>query len=402
MDKKKILLVSLAHLSCDINGGALPAALPYVRAAHGLDYQAAGGLIFAYSCLSSLLQPLLGFLSDKHQKPWFIPLGVILAGFGLAIMGFMTHYWAIFAGIAISGVGSAFFHPEAARFANGASGRNKGTGMSFFSIGGNSGFIAGPLLVTVFVGAFGLHGMSVFAILASCTAFLLIAKIKALPIQKNSAIGLREAEFSAQDPQNAEAEELSAKNASGNSGKNNWPEFCRLMGAIIARAIIFTGCNTFIPLYWVSALGETKASGAIALVVFGIFGVGCNILGGFLTDRFGSVKIIRIAFLLMFPVLILFALADKTYLAWLILPFLGLVLYLPFSAQVVLGQKLLAKNIGFASGVTLGLATTLGGIAQPILGWLADVFGLSAIFFCLAALSLIASALSFTLSTKNG
>lgn len=89
MDKKKIFLVSLGHLSCDINGGALPAILPFLITAYGFDYQAAAGLMFAFSCLSSIIQPAFGYLSDKLSKPWFIPVGVLLAGGGLASIGFL-------------------------------------------------------------------------------------------------------------------------------------------------------------------------------------------------------------------------------------------------------------------------------------------------------------------------
>ena len=77
MDKKKIFLVSLGHLSCDINGGALPAILPFLITAYGFDYQAAAGLMFAFSCLSSIIQPAFGYLSDKLSKPWFIPVGAV-------------------------------------------------------------------------------------------------------------------------------------------------------------------------------------------------------------------------------------------------------------------------------------------------------------------------------------
>ena len=80
MDKKKIFLVSLGHLSCDVNGGALPALLPFLIAAYGFNYQAAAGLMFAYSCFASVIQPVFGYLSDRFSKPWFIPLGVLLAG----------------------------------------------------------------------------------------------------------------------------------------------------------------------------------------------------------------------------------------------------------------------------------------------------------------------------------
>ena len=83
MDKKKISLVSLGHLSCDVNGGALPAVLPFLRTHYGLSYQATGGLMFAYSCLSSIIQPLFGLMADRLSKPWLIPLGVFLAGIGL-------------------------------------------------------------------------------------------------------------------------------------------------------------------------------------------------------------------------------------------------------------------------------------------------------------------------------
>ena len=96
MDKKKLFLVSLGHLSCDINGGALPAILPFLIAAYGFDYQASAGFMFAFSCLSSIIQPAFGYLSDRLSKPWFIPVGVLLAGGGLASIGFLHSYWAIF------------------------------------------------------------------------------------------------------------------------------------------------------------------------------------------------------------------------------------------------------------------------------------------------------------------
>ena len=123
-------------------------------------------LMFAYSCLSSLIQPVFGLLADRFSKPWFIPLGVLLAGGGLALVGFMSSYWAIFLALAVSGVGAALFHPEGARFANKVSGEQKGTGLSIFSIGGNSGFVLGPLLATGILSVFGLRGTTIFAAIA--------------------------------------------------------------------------------------------------------------------------------------------------------------------------------------------------------------------------------------------
>lgn len=396
MDKKKIALVSLGHLSCDVNSGALPACLPYLRAAHGLDYQATAGLVFAYSCLSSLVQPFFGLLADRHNKPWFIPLGIFLAGLGLAAMSYMANYWALFACIAISGLGSAFFHPEGARFVNRVSGGQKGLAMSFFSIGGNSGFILGPLLVAFFVGNFGLPGMNVFLALAVIMAIAMMWQISRLPGKTAANAAAPQEAAKSIDPESAEGEELAA--ASGREpGVNNWKEFSRLLFVILSRSTVFVGCNTFIPLYWVNGLGQSAAAGATALVIFGASGVLCNMLGGMLADKLGYVTVIRIGFCMVAPAVFLFSITQNIWGAYALLPLLGCALYLPFSSQVVLGQQLLAKNVGFASGVTLGISTTVGGMMQPILGWIADAWSLQAVFLTLACIGVIGFIFAFFL-----
>lgn len=398
MERKKLALVSLGHLSCDINGGALPACLPYLRAAHGLDYQATAALIFAYSCLSSLVQPLFGWLADSHAKPWFIPVGILLAGSGICLMGFMSGYWAICLCVAISGIGSAFFHPEAARFANRVSGSRKGVGMSLFSIGGNSGFIIGPLLVAAFVGWFGLRGMAIFGIIAAIMALAMFMGISRLP-GTPAAPAPPVCKDIPPAPQDAEGAEF----VSGDGKKpevNNWRAFSRLLVVILSRSIVFAGCNTFIPLYWVNALAQSKGAGAAALVLFGASGVACNMLGGWLADRLGYVRVIRVAFAVMAPALLFFGFAGSLGTCWALLPVLGLALYMPFSSQVVLGQKLLARNIGFASGVTLGLSTTVGGMMQPVLGWIADNYGLQTVFPVLACVGAVGLLFAFLLSGR--
>ncbi len=381
MDRKKILLVALGHLSCDVNGGALPAVLPFLRAGFGLSYQATAGLMFAYSCLSSLIQPLFGLLSDRFSRPWFIPLGVLLAGCGLAAVGWMSGYWSVFAAIAVSGVGSALFHPEGARFANRVSGDHKAVGMSFFSIGGNSGFVLGPLLATAALGALGLAGTTVFAVLAVITAGCLLWNV---------------AHMLAPVPSAADGG-TAAPDAEGSAPANDWAQFARLTVVIVARAVAFVGFNTFIPLYWVSAFGQTKAAGALALTVFCICGVISNVFGGMLSDKFGCRAVIRTVFPLVPLAALAFSLSSSLHAAWAALPLLGFALYAPFSAQVVLGQQYLARNIGFASGVTLGLATTLGGITAPLLGWIADNYGMVRTFETLAAIGTAGAVFAWTL-----
>ena len=369
MDKKKIFLVSLGHLSCDINGGALPAILPFLITAYGFDYQAAAGLMFAFSCLSSIIQPAFGYLSDKLSKPWFIPVGVLLAGGGLASIGFLHSYWAIFAAIALSGVGAALFHPEGARFANKVSGASKGTGLSLFSIGGNSGFVFGPMLAVAAIGAFGMPGTSVFGLIALVMSVILLYQISHLSGMKKTETESTKAA--------GETEEV----------KNNWKEFSKLTLAIISRSV-----HNF---------GQSKAAGAAALTCFCTFGVISNFIGGMLSDRFGYLRIIRLSYVVLIPSIVLFGLVDNLYAAFALLLPLGFSLYAPFSSMVVLGQKYLAKNIGFASGVTLGLATSMGGIVAPLLGWIADGYGLPRAIQSMTIVAVIGTVAAFLLVSLN-
>ena len=404
MDKKKLLLLSLGHLSCDVNGGALPALLPYVRSGFGLDYQATGGLMLAYSCLSSVIQPIFGLLTDRFKQPWFIPLGILLAGLGIGAIGFMGGYWGIFMAIAVSGIGAALFHPEGARNANIVSGRSKGIGLSFFSIGGNSGFVLGPLLVTASMACFGLAGTALFGVLATLTAGLLLWEIVHLggfsPKRADAGAALADAPREGADPAAAEADGLAAATASRPRGRNNWREFSRLTVVVVSRSILFLGFNTFIPLWWISVYGQSAAQGGLALAFFCVCGVIFNVIGGYFSDRFGPVNIIRLSYVILPPAVIAFSLCGSVSVAYCLLPVIALSLYAPFSSLVVLGQRLLARNIGFASGVTLGLATTMGGIFQPILGWVADGHGLAAAIQCLAAAALLGLIFSFRLSRR--
>ncbi|MDE5878810.1 MAG: MFS transporter, partial [Desulfovibrio sp.] len=199
-------------------------------------------------------------------------------------------------------------------------------------------------------------------------------------------------------PQAAPQSPEEAAPAKGPKPVNNWREFSKLTVVIVSRSTVFVGCNAFIPLYWVNMFGQSETAGAVALVIFCASGVACNILGGMLSDRMGCVPIIRLAFTTMPFAVLAFSLAPNVAWAYACLPLLGFVLYMPYSSQVVLGQRLLARNIGFASGVTLGLATSLGGVAQPFLGRVADMAGLPMAIRVLAGVAVVGATFSYLLS----
>ncbi|WP_347289514.1 MFS transporter, partial [Bilophila wadsworthia] len=233
------------------------------------------------------------------------------------------------------------------------------------------------------IGAFGMPGTSVFGLIALVMSVILLYQISHLSGMKKTETESAKAA--------GETEEV----------KNNWKEFSKLTLAIISRSVLFVGCNTFIPLYWIHNFGQSKAAGAAALTCFCTFGVISNFIGGMLSDRFGYLRIIRLSYVVLIPSIVLFGLVDNLYAAFALLLPLGFSLYAPFSSMVVLGQKYLAKNIGFASGVTLGLATSMGGIVAPLLGWIADGYGLPRAIQSMTIVAVIGTVAAFLLVSLN-
>ncbi len=140
-----MVALSGGHFTTDFAGGALPALVPFIHDRFHLNYLLSAVLILASSISSSVIQPLFGLWSDRHGALWLIPLGVGLAGLGIAgLASDAPGYWLVVGLVVVSGVGVAAFHPEGAKFAAYASGARRASGMSVFSVGGNVGFALGP------------------------------------------------------------------------------------------------------------------------------------------------------------------------------------------------------------------------------------------------------------------
>jgi MFS transporter, FSR family, fosmidomycin resistance protein len=383
MKHRYVWLLSAGHMFTDLNQGALPAILPFLILESNLNYTAVAGLVFAANFASSIVQPLFGYFADKISNPWLMPVGVLMAGFGLAAVGFLSNYWALFAAVTVSGIGIAAFHPEAARMANRVSGAKKGTGISIFAVGGNAGFALGPVITTASLLLWGLKGTLVLVIPAMVMAVTLALQAK----------GLQEFQMPTKQQ--------------GNTGSNvnvtdEWSPFSRLTVVVFCRSVIFYGLNTFLPLYWINVFQQSKAVGGTALTILFTVGAVGTLFGGRIADRFGYIKVIRVGFTALIPILLLFTAIDNVALATLLLVPIGLSLFAPFSPMVVLGQKYLPTRIGLASGVTLGLAVSVGGITTPILGWYADSFGLLSAMHLVAFVPILAAVMAFTLTNPGG
>lgn len=378
-----VVLLSLGHLVTDINQGALPALLPFLITEYHLSYAAAGFLIFACNIASTVVQPLFGHLADRRPNVWLLPAGIVSAGAGLAVTGLVPGYaWACVA-VMVSGIGVAAFHPLGARLVNRVAGERKATAMSVFGVGGTLGFAIGPGLVTAALLHWGLAGTAILAVPTSLLAVLLAWHLAAAPIAVRGHASGRNGRPSTE-------------------GHDAWAPFARLTAAVVARAVLFFGFNTFIPLYWIHVLGQSKAAGATALTIFALAGVVGNLLGGRLADRFGAIRIAAVGFCILVPLAPALVAVTSVPAALVVLALIGFALSTTYSPLVILGQAYLPNHIGLSAGVTLGLAISIGGVATPLLGRIADHYGLWATLAVLCVVPLVSAILALTLPQPHG
>lgn len=360
MDRRAISVLAAGHLCIDLCQGAVPALLPFLIVERHLSYAAAASLVLATSLASSVIQPLFGSLADRFAAPWFMPVGLLLAGLGLAGAGVATDFWQIVLAMMISGVGVATFHPEAARWVNLVASQKRATAMSIFSVGGNLGFAIGPLLTTGLLLVFGLRGAALLLVPLVIVSLALILSFPRLLTYHQRTVK------STEKTKPAEA--------------NAWGAFSLLTVAIICRSIVFYGLNTFLPLYWIAVLHQSKSAGALALTIVLASGATGTLISGHLADRYGRRVVVLAGFALLTPLLLAFVTlgAANVPLSLVLLLPIGLALFAPASVTIVMGQEYLPGYIGTASGVTLGLAVSVGGITTPLFGHIADLYGVHA------------------------
>lgn len=359
------------HVFVDFHQGAVPAMLPFLVAERHYTYAAATGITLAATLLSSLVQPGFGLLGDRHSIRWLVGAGLLVAAAGIGLSGIGGSYPLTWAAVALSGVGVAAYHPEATRAARGMAGSSV-KGMSVFSVGGTVGVAVAPLVVTPVLAAWGVSATPLLAIPAVC-AFLVIYP---LWVRARNRVHVAQAAARRSTPPAAPR-------------PDDWRRFGWLTCAVTARSICYFGLVSFVALYLIHRLGaSTAVAGAAITMLVGAGAVG-NMLGGALADRIGRVRTVRIGYVLVLPGLVGFLLAPNVVVACIAVVVLGAASFLPFAVHVTLGQEYLPNRIGTASGVTLGLAMSVGGLVAPVLGTLADAKGLAAAVATLAIFPLV-------------
>lgn len=375
VDRRAMSALSSGHLFTDVNQGAVAALLPFLISDRGLSLAAAGALVTAATLSSSIVQPLFGIFSDNRPLPVLMPLGLLCAGVGIALVGVAPTYPLILLSVVLSGIGVAAFHPEAARFANYVSGSRRARGMSFFSVGGNAGFALGPILTTPLILLFGLPGTLFLALPAALMAAVLFFEMPRM-------IGFKPA-VSGNEPDETAAPE-------------HWGPFALMVAVVTVRSFVYFGLVAFVATYYSKILDTSPALGNAALAVMLAAGAVGTLTMGPLADRFGRKAVLGASMVILPPLIFGFTLAGPLA-GMVLLALVGAATIGTFGVTVVMGQEYLPGRIGLAAGITMGFSIGLGGIGAPVLGFIADQSGLPTTMLVIAGLPVLGLLLTLAL-----
>ncbi|HVD66281.1 MAG TPA: MFS transporter [Gaiellaceae bacterium] len=379
MDRKAMAALSSGHLATDLAQGSLPALLPFLKAEFDLTYTMASALVLAATISSSLIQPLFGLWSDARGALWLLPAGVGLAGVGMALAAAAPSYPLTFLAVLAAGLGVAAYHPEGSKFASYASGSRRASGMSFFSVGGNIGFALGPVYASALILSLGLKGGLLIALpgLAVATGLVLVLRYLA--------------SFA---PDESPREQRAA------AAKTETRGLVLLLVVVGLRSVAHMGLFTFIPL-WEIHNGHGEAYGTFVLALFLFAGAVGTLLGGPLADRFGRRPVLRGSFIAATPLILVYVLVGGP-IGVAAVTLSGACVIGTFGVSLVMSQEYMPGRVGMASGLSIGLAIGLGGVAALVLGALADTVDLETAVLATAIGPTLALGVSFLLPPAPG
>ncbi|NTV43074.1 MAG: MFS transporter [Syntrophobacteraceae bacterium] len=360
-----LLLLSLGHMVVDIYQGALPAVLPFIKENLDLSYTITGVILIVANIASSIVQPLFGYLSDKREKAFLLPLGVLLAGAGFSLLPSTQNYFLILLFVAVSGLGVASYHPEGFKTARFFTGEKMATGMSVFSVGGNAGMALGPILALLIVNLHGFGSLTWMFLPSLAFTVIIIVFRKAIAIPKTGEAG------------GSQKRPLPLHGAQR--------ALIIIICVIIMRTWTHVGIMSYIPFYYINFLkGDPVEAGKIVslFLLGGAFG---TLAGAPLADRWGHRLWLRFSMIgsaLLFPLIFL----SQGYALFVVVTLLGMILISTFTVTVVMGQNLLPGNLGVVSGLLVGFAIGAGGIGVTLLGVVADHFGVPFALKCIGGL----------------
>ncbi len=378
--------ISVCHMLNDVIQSLIMAIYPMLKENLTLDFGQIGLITFTFQFTASVLQPVVGYFTDRYPTPYSLVLGMSSSLLGLIVIAFASSYASVLAAAALIGMGSSVFHPESSRVARLASGGRHGLAQSVFQVGGNFGTALGPLLAAFIVLPYGQDTIVWFSPIA-LVAIALLAGIgswygKTLKLSNGASPG--------------KEREAMAEATHGKVGRS----IAILMALTFSKNFYLVSITSFYIFYLIHTFGLSVQSAQFYLFIFlGAVAAG-TVIGGPIGDRIGARRVIWWSILGVLPFTLVLPYADLFWTAVLSV-IIGVILASAFPQIVVYAQGLLPGRVGMVAGLFFGLAFGIAGIGAAFLGWLADVTSIDVVYHICAFLPAIGLLAAFLPETAR-
>lgn len=359
-----ILGVSIGHMLNDLMQSLIPAAYPLLKQNLGLSFAQIGLITFVFQGVGALLQPVVGFYTDKHPLPHALAAGMASTGAGLILLAHAGSFPIVLIAVALIGLGSSIFHPEASRIARLAAGVRPGFAQSLFQVGGNAGSALGPLAAGFIVIQRGQTSIEWFAAVALLGMGLLFA------------VGRW---YAADGMVRLSARKARARSARAIPQRTVQVGMVLLIVLMTSKFVYTVSYSSYYTFYLIEAHGLTVQAAQVCLFAFLVAVAAGTIIGGPIGDRIGRRRVILWSILGILPLTL--AVPHLPLVPSVITASLaGLVLASAFPAMVVYAQDLMPHNTGMVAGLLFGLAFGVAAIGAVVLGLMADWWGILVVY----------------------
>ncbi len=381
-----LLMVSMGHLLNDMFQAVIPSIFPMIKESLGLSFTQIGIITLTNQITSSLLQPMVGYFSDKHPRPYLLVAGMCFTLTGLLLLSEAESFSWVLLSVAFVGAGSSVLHPESSKVARMASGGAKGMAQSIFQIGGNVGRAFGPIAVALIVVPHGQGSIRWFALLA-LAAIWILGKIGGWYKQQIALYGRSQSKYD-------------LENVSHLSRRQVFVALLVLLVLMFSKDFYTTCIQNYLTFYMIDKFGFSVSASQYVLFAFLLSTAIGLLIGGEIGDRYGRKHVIWVSILGSSPFALLLPYCNLTWTIILVV-LVGMVMSSAMSAILVYGTELLPGKVGMISGAFFGLSFGLGGIGSAVFGWLADITNIQFVFQLTAFLPLLGIVTCFLPNIKE-
>ena len=359
-----LLGLSVSHMLNDTMQSLLPALYPMLKGNLGLNYGQVGLITLAFQLTASLLQPVVGIVTDKKPMPYSLAVGMGFTLVGLLLLSMAGSFPSVLIAAATIGLGSSVFHPEASRMARYASGGRHGLAQSLFQVGGNAGSALGPLLAAFIVVPGGQRSVAYFSVIA-LAGMAILASVGRWYVQRQAS--------------RASKARRAAAPLHTLSRRRVIVSISILIALMFSKFFYLASISSYFTFYLIHHFGVDVQTAQLDLFVFLAATAVGTFFGGPLGDRLGRKYVIWVSILGVLPFTLVLPYVGLTWTVLLAVP-IGLILSSAFSTIVVYAQELVPGKVGTISGLFFGFAFGMGGLGAALLGELADMTSIETVY----------------------